>query len=198
MAVRHFIPQPSGLHPRRPTVVRTAFGVFVFVISAAPVDAEPPMNEAIIATIQKLGGAVELDAKLPGQPIVKVDLHGSGVMDTDLVMLKPLAELRVLDLRLTKVSDAGIAHLQGLKQLRFVNLFRTPIGDAALKSLAGNTQMETLLVGGTKITDAGLAHLAAFPRPQEAQPLRHTNRRRRPTASVGLAIWKCCWSASRR
>jgi len=115
-------------------VIRTAFGVFVYLISAASVGAEPPTNEALIATIQKLGGAVELDAKLPGQPIVKIDLHGSGVTDAELVKLKPLAELRVLDLRLTRISDAGVAHLQGLKELRFVNLFRTPIGDTALKS----------------------------------------------------------------
>jgi uncharacterized protein (TIGR03067 family) len=153
-----------AIHFKEPSVIRTAFGVFVYLISAASVGAEPPTNEALIATIQKLGGAVELDAKLPGQPIVKIDLHGSGVTDAELVKLKPLAELRVLDLRLTRISDAGVAHLQGLKELRFVNLFRTPIGDAALKSLAGNTQLETLLVGGTKITDAGLAHLAAFPR----------------------------------
>jgi uncharacterized protein (TIGR03067 family) len=163
--VRRFVSQLSWhFIPKEPPVVRTAFGVFVYVISAASVGAEPPMNEKIIAAIQKLGGAVELDAKLPGQPIVKIDLHGSGVTDADLVKLKPLAELHVLDLRLTKISDAGVAHLQGLKQLRFVNLFRTPVSDAALKSLTGNTQLETLLVGGTKITNAGLAHLAAFPR----------------------------------
>jgi len=48
------------------------------------------------AQIQKLGGRLERDSKLPGKPIVKVDLQATNAKDADLAGLKELKSLRIL------------------------------------------------------------------------------------------------------
>jgi hypothetical protein len=127
--------------------------------------AEPPnARDRAVAAIEKLGGTVEVDETRPGRPVVGVDLSRSSITDADLVLLKALPELEVLDLRLTSIGDAGVARLDGTKALRFLNLFRTRLTDAGLDHLAGNAGLETLLMGGTQVTDEGLARLKAFSR----------------------------------
>lgn len=108
-----------------------------------------------VAAIQALGGLVERDTSLPGQPVVKVDLHASAVTDVDLERIGTLRELRALDLRLTHVGDAGVAHLKGLTALRSINLFRTQLTDAGLEHLAKLPTLEVLLVGKSKVTEEG-------------------------------------------
>jgi Leucine Rich repeat len=124
----------------------------------------PKGQERAIDTIKRLGGTFEVDKDSPGDPIVKVDLHGTSVSDDDLEALESLKSLRHLDLRLTKVGDKGVSHLKRLTSLRFLNLFRTQTGDAGLKQLKSMSELETLLIGGTKVSDAGLAYLKSHPK----------------------------------
>lgn len=123
-------------------------------------------KDAVIGEIERLGGKVELDEKLPAKPIVKIDLHSTQVTDADLVFLKDakkeLKELRYLDLRLTHIGDAGAANLRHLTSLTTLNLFRTQVGDQGLSYLRNLRQLQTLLIGGTKVTDAGLRNLKSM------------------------------------
>ena len=127
--------------------------------------AEPPSGrEAAVALVEKLGGQVETDSTRPGNPVIKVDLHGTKVTDADLAVIASLTDLEQLDLRLTTIGDEGVVHLKGLKRLRFLNLFRTRTGDAGLKTIGGLPDLETLLIGGTRITNEGLAHVSRLAR----------------------------------
>jgi Leucine Rich Repeat (LRR) protein len=121
---------------------------------------------SIVAEVTSLGGRVEFDETRADRPIIKIDLHGTQITDSNLAFLnharKELPDLRYLDLRLTHIGDAGVFHLRNLTSLTTLNLFRTDLGDAGLASLRKLTQLQTLLIGGTKVTDAGLIHIRRF------------------------------------
>jgi len=132
------------------------------ILAAPTAPAIPPPTDAAIAWVSKLGGTVETSPDRPGKPVIKVDLHGTAVQDSDLEALAALPELETLDLRLTKIGDAGVAHLRTLTKLRFLNLFRTGLSDDGLVPLEGVHDLETLLIGGTRVTNSGMSRLAAF------------------------------------
>ena len=123
-------------------------------------------RERLIAEINRLGGKLEFDETVASRPIVKIDLHGTAVTDSDLVFLdsakKDLQTLRYLDLRLTKIGDEGVGKLKNLTGLQTLNLFRTQLGDKGLARLKKLTNLETLLIGGTRVSDAGLTYLRPF------------------------------------
>jgi Leucine-rich repeat (LRR) protein len=125
-----------------------------------------PQQDRVIAEVTRLGGSVVLDETLPGKPIVKIDLHGTQITDSDLAFLddqkKNLKQLQVLDLRLTKIGDQGISSLRNLNSIQTLNLFRTQLSDKGLAHLRKLTRLQTLLIGGTKVSDAGLINLKRF------------------------------------
>jgi hypothetical protein len=130
-------------------------------IAAAP---RPETGRArALATIARLGGTFRADSSAAGAPIVRVDLHGTAVADSDLADFSGLAHLKHLDLRLTTIGDSGTARLSGLSELVFVNLFRTRVGDRGIAAFFTSAGIETLLVGGTGITDEGLVGMGALP-----------------------------------
>ena len=68
-----------------------------------------------VKAVEKLGGKVTRDDKLPGKPVIGVDLDGlvgTKVTDADLKELKDLKQLTSLNLYATKVTDDGVADLQ--------------------------------------------------------------------------------------
>jgi hypothetical protein len=98
-------------------------------------------EDRAVAFIEKLGGQVERDPRLPGMPVVAVAVFGTKMTDAGLKALAPLKELRRLRLGLTEVTDAG------------------------LKELAALTQLRSRSLGGTQVTGAGLADVRkAVPR----------------------------------
>src|SRR5207249_701618 len=104
--------------------------------------AKPPQDQAddaeakAVEAITKLGGTVTRDDKLPGKPVIAVNLYG------------------------TKVTDAGLKELKHLKQLTSLNLAgTTQVTDAGLKELKELKQLTSLNLGGTKVTAAGLKEL---------------------------------------
>lgn len=120
-------------------------------------------RQNVITEVSRLGGALEFDENASSRTIVKIDLHGTSVTDSDLTFLdkakKDLKALRYLDLRLTKIGDEGVRRLRNLTSLQTLNLFRTQVGDEGLASLKKLTHLETLLIGGTRVSDAGLVNL---------------------------------------
>src|SRR5213082_54737 len=75
-----------------------------------------------VKAVENLGGKVTRDDKLPGKPVIGVDLNSSKVTDASLKELKDLKQLTTLDLWHTQVTDAGLKELADLKQLTSLNL----------------------------------------------------------------------------
>jgi len=135
-----------------------------------------------IAAVEKLGGTLTRDDKIPGQPVTGVDLGGTAATDADLSRLRGLRHLQSLELRKTKVTDAGMENLKGLGNLQTLSVecievtgagieklkgltklrsLTLPEGttDRGLECIDGLTELQTLYIAGTKVTDAGLTHL---------------------------------------
>jgi len=129
----------------------------------APVRADDTEDKAV-AFVEKLGGKVTRDDKLPGKPVIGVNLGMSvistKVTDAGLKELAPLKNLSTLDLSGTAVTDAGLKELAPLKNLTSLDLFRTAVTDAGLKELAPLKHLTSLNLAHTKVTDAGLKELA--------------------------------------
>src|SRR5437660_2661929 len=77
-----------------------------------------------VKAIEKLGGKVTRDDKLPGKPVIEVNLAGTQVKDAGLKELKDLKQLTTL-YHMTGVTDAGLKELKDLKQLTTLALYNT-------------------------------------------------------------------------
>ena len=65
-----------------------------------------------VKAVEKLGGKVTRDDKLPGKPVIGVVLNRTRVTDASLKELKDLKQLTHLNLIHVKVTDDGVADLQ--------------------------------------------------------------------------------------
>jgi hypothetical protein len=100
-----------------------------------------------------------VDPRFAKNSIVSIDLHRSGLTDSDLTQLEPLTNLRSLNLYGTKITDAGMHSLSGMTNLSTLYLNNTAITDAGLQYLQGLKKLSDLGLNQTRITDAGLANL---------------------------------------
>jgi hypothetical protein len=117
------------------------------------------------AAVNRLGGKVERDPALPGQPVTVVHIGATGARDADLVPLRVFAELRTLILTYDPVTDAGLAAVGAFRELRDLHLGHTRVTDAGLVHLRGLARLENLWLQGTGVTDQGVAALRqALPR----------------------------------
>ena len=80
-----------------------------------------------VKAVEKLGGKVTRDDKLPGKPVIGVRLHEIGVADAALKELADLKQLTWLSLTVCRVTDAGLKELKDLKQLTSLNLAETKV-----------------------------------------------------------------------
>ena len=134
--------------------------MFSLAVCVAAMGQEPatPEDKAVSA-ILKLGGAVVRDEKLPGQPVVQVQLFHKPFTDSDLKYLKELKGLQMLNLEGTRITDAGLKDLRQLKDLHWLDLSGNQITDAGLKDLKEIKGLRELWLIETKTTDAGLTDL---------------------------------------
>src|SRR5688572_8041561 len=110
-----------------------------------------------VKAVQKHGGQVYCDDKLPGKPVTAVDFTRVQVTDAGLKELAHLKQLTSLDVWGTKVTDAGLKELAHLKQLTWLRLGEAyAVTDAGLKELADLKQLTSLSLSHTQVTDGGL------------------------------------------
>ena len=83
---------------------------WLVLISSAPLCADDAKDEAV-AFVEKLGGRVTRDEKLPGKTVIGVHLSFKAVTDVGLKELAPLKNLTTLGLSGTQVTDAGLKEL---------------------------------------------------------------------------------------
>src|SRR5881409_2312039 len=94
-----------------------------------------------VKAVENLGGKVTRDDKLPGKPVIGVNLGGTKVTDAGLKELKHLKQLTSLYLNNTQVTDAGLKELKDLKQLTYLDVAFTQVTDAGLKELKDLKQL---------------------------------------------------------
>ena len=98
--------------------------------------AAPADEASAVKAVEKLGGRVTRDDKLPGKPVIGVNLAGTNVTDAGLKELKDFKQLTSLDVSWSKqVTDAGLKELKDLKQLTRLNLADTKVTDDGVAEL---------------------------------------------------------------
>lgn len=141
--------------------VRIALFIVVVVAAAAWASAQDKnaeQQEAIDA-IKKMKGSVDIDAKRPGKPVIRVHLYQGKTAGIGLAPLAKLPEVEWIGLHASDITEADLEHLKGLTKLSRLGLADIRLSDAGLKRLAGMTQLEILYLMENPITDAGLDHL---------------------------------------
>ena len=92
-------------------------------------------EDSAVAVLKQLRAKVVRDDKLPGKPVVEVDLRGTDAENADLAPLQELKSLRTLDVRGTMVTGSGLKVLEGLKNIQLVRLNEEQTNDKAIKTL---------------------------------------------------------------
>jgi Leucine-rich repeat (LRR) protein len=103
---------------------------------------------------------LKLVAKLPS--LARLYATGPDVTDEGLVELKPLKNLKLLNLDQASVGDEGMAHLVDLP-LADIDLKLTNVQDAGVKHLSKIKSLKHLKLVKTKVTDDGMPALADLP-----------------------------------
>src|SRR5438094_10654776 len=99
----------------RRTLMRTILVGAVMLLACLSGAARADEASAVKA-VEKLGGKVTRDGKLPGKPVIGVNFNPGVVTDAVLKELKDLKQLASLYLRPNKVTDAGLKELEDLKR----------------------------------------------------------------------------------
>jgi hypothetical protein len=153
---------------------RLAIGLTVLNLMILAAGAAPPETgkatkeeERAITAIKKLDGSVKRDAKLPGNPVVEVDLFCKKTTDADLAHLKAFPQLRKLNLMgnckdsgNNHLTDAGLKHLRDLHKLEELNVsWHRGIHDASIEYLEKLSNLKSVDLDSTSVTEKGAARL---------------------------------------
>jgi hypothetical protein len=119
-------------------------------------------QEKAVAALRELGATVETDDKAPGKPVVRVVLTGEKATNEALEHLKPLTDLRTLEVHDGLVTDHGLSHLKGLTKLRAVIIRDSLVSGEGLKHLKGMADLELLDLYNNNLTDEGAEALGGL------------------------------------
>jgi len=101
----------------------------LLIISGCGTPLTPEQKQAILK-LQERGGRVNYRGT--GFEVI---LTGTQVTDDDLVHIKPLGNVKILDIRGTQITDAGLVHLHGVTSLETVKLQGTKVTREGVKKL---------------------------------------------------------------
>jgi hypothetical protein len=138
--------------------LRVALPVLVWVawlLARLPGQAQDPRTgeQKALVSIERLGGQFRRDEKVPGQPVVEVDLAVTKVTDEDLALLANLPGLRRLDLTLTPITDKGLERLKGLPGLEELTLVCPDITKKGVEQLQGMAGLRRLVLHGIELSE---------------------------------------------
>ena len=84
----------------------------------------------------------------------------SRVSDADLVLLKDLPDVKVLELgNNPELTDEGLVHLRGLRHTETLYLYRSSVKGPGLSNLEAMHNLTSLLCNMTPLTNAGMVHI---------------------------------------
>ncbi|MBK5290100.1 MAG: hypothetical protein JJE04_00205 [Acidobacteriia bacterium] len=102
----------------------------------------------------------DLDEVAAMGQLEKLDLSETRITDLGLLRLRPLRNVRELNLFYAElITDEGLAVLKDWPRIQRVNLRGTKVTDNTLALLAGKDSITALDVGFAEVTDSGLQYL---------------------------------------
>jgi hypothetical protein len=122
-----------------------------------PLTRDEEADDRAAKWVAGIKGKVTRDAKLPGNPVVEVNLGVNNKVTND--GLKELVGLKGIKRPSLffddQITDAGMTHLKGLTTIEELNLSNTGVGDEGLKELSELARLKKLsLAGAIRLTDA--------------------------------------------
>lgn len=112
-----------------------------------------------IRELRERGAAIEVDAKSPDRPVIRIRLDGPHITDRELKCLEGMTHLHTVDLFDTRVTDDGLRHLSGLTNIKWLDLESPHVTDSGLLHLRGLTNLHTLLLTCQHVTKTGVKDL---------------------------------------
>lgn len=140
--------------PKSPGLSLALCSTWLFVVILCISCAKDPGNET--DAVQKLRG---LGASVRLKPAISVNLFRVKVSDSDMLLIKQLDNLMILNLNSTNVGDEGIKHLRELRSIVELGLGNTKITDSGLEQLSGLTGIQDLNLRNTNVDGSGLGKL---------------------------------------
>jgi len=123
--------------------MRTAL-VGAAMLSASLPGAARADEATAVKAVERLGGYVTRDDKLPGRPVTGVRLGGLQVTDASLEELKAFEHLATVTLFSSPATGTGFKVLRGLKKLTTLELQNTDVGDKGMDALKSLEHLTTL------------------------------------------------------
>lgn len=127
-------------------------------------DADPVEERAVELVVKRLEGKVTRDEKLPGKPVVGVDLSSTRATDADLKELlacRKLASLKLYGTR-HRATVAGLKQLAAIETLSELNIDNWKLTDEQLKELTVFKNLTSLHFSTEQLTEAGWKELGSF------------------------------------
>jgi internalin A len=125
--------------------------------------AEPQVSEdPAVAAVEALGGKITRNDKLPGRPIVHVNLVGTSFSDADLKNFRGLPHLHTLFVGRTQITDAGVQGLKELPALETLCLGSPAVTAAGLRELKEVKGLKSLCLGSLRVSGAMLKEVKAL------------------------------------
>jgi hypothetical protein len=152
------------------TMIAKGFTPFLVILLGAAIAASPyvinkftPPDDKPVANVTTgerdvtFTGKQGLDyaKELAGKNLTVLQMANPDVTDATLELLKPMADLKRLDLTDTAVTDAGLEQLTKLTKLEDIKLARTKVTEAGLKKLLeALPELKDLDLRGTSVPTA--------------------------------------------
>jgi hypothetical protein len=133
-----------------------------------------------VRAIEDLKGVARRDPKIPGNPVVLVELRGDRVKDDDLKPLLALKQLYALHLYDCGITDTGLLTVGRLGTLKSLFLRCPRLTDDGLKMLSGLRVLKVLDLSGTAVKGPGFKELGVL------KELKALYLRKAPVTDVGL------------
>jgi Leucine-rich repeat (LRR) protein len=132
-----------------------------FLVISAFVAADETEDHAI-AVLTKKGASFSRDEKMPGRPVVLLDLANQEVDNEDLKYLAAFPYLQSLNLSDTHITNVGLKYVAKQTQLKTLYLKGSMVSDRGWKDLAPLKQLQVLDLAETDVSDIRLKDLAAL------------------------------------
>ena len=116
--------------------------ILIFLLLATSAIQADPVEDKAVRFVEAVGGRIERDQKVDGNPVIKATLPDTAVTDETLKELAALKQLKALEINGAMVTDAGLKELAGLQHLQELHLFQSKVSDAGLKELAALKQLQ--------------------------------------------------------
>jgi len=100
-------------------------------------------------------------AQLPN--VFGLSFSSTAIKDDDLIPLKALSNLRLLQIEYCRITDDSLATISELSKLERLAICKTEATDAGLSQLVKLSSLKVLTVEDQQFSETGLAHVAKIP-----------------------------------